>query len=106
MSVSFIGRGRLFGRRSLHEELGELRTAPLGVEAQQEAVLVDLADRAVRVLIRALPDGDRGVAIDRVRLVCRAPALWLVSVGKPVVDDRGAALDPVIPRVVAVPGVL
>ena len=59
-------------RGPLDEVLGELAASTVGVEADHEAVLVDLHDRSARgVAVGRPPGGHHGVAVDRDRCVVR-----------------------------------
>jgi len=88
----------------LRVDLGELPTAPVGVEPAQEYVVVRA--RALLVFVAAGTDRDGPVAIERPGVVLGRPRPGLVAVGTPVVDDGGPSPERLFPRVVAVLGVL
>src|SRR5215216_5679800 len=110
MSLSLIGARTLRGR-ALHEPLGELAAAPAAVEPHDVAVVVDLLDRPSGTLvIRARSGGDGHVAIDgnggvggvEGALGIPRRGSLVLSLAEPRFDNRVAAEDRVVVRVVAV----
>src|SRR6266545_7738312 len=96
---------------TLHEPLGELAAAPLGVESHHVAIVVDLLDRTAWLgVIRAASSGHRHVAGDRHGLVGSVvgPLLvpgrraFVLALAAPRVDDGTSALAGLVIGVIAV----
>src|SRR5262245_53504653 len=100
---------------ALHEPLRELTATAVGIEAQGEAVVVDLADRPAGPLgVGASPDRHRAVTVDRERSVLRRVDPGLVATRRagelallaPGSDDRVAPANGLVIGVIAVLDVL
>src|SRR5829696_8964030 len=89
-----------------HVPLAELGAAAVGVEAEQEQVVVLVADGAVGVEVAAVAPGHRLVAGDQERAVGALVGPGLVAVLQPVGDDRLPPPDRLVERVVEVDDVL
>src|SRR4029453_97723 len=87
-----------------HVPLAELGAAAVGVEAEQEQVVVLVADGAVGVEVAAVAPGHRLVAGDQERAVGALVGPGLVAVLQPVGDDRLPPPDRLAARVVEVKG--
>src|SRR5918999_3250681 len=88
-----------------HVPLAELGAAAVGVEAEQEQVVVLVADGAVGVEVAAVAPGHRLVGGDQHRAVGALVGPGLVAVPQPVGDDRVPPPERLGERVVPVDGV-